>query len=98
MLKIASFGVLFTYVQSHTLSLCLLCIGNMHIHIASVLYLASGNFLLQPITPKEIELHVAEVPSAINLDRPFLVILVLFLLFFLVIFCQLEFIPFVMYY
>lgn len=25
------------------------------------------------ITPKEIELHVAEVPSAINLDRPFLV-------------------------
>jgi hypothetical protein len=62
------------------------------------LYLASGNFLLQPITPKEIELHVAEVPSAINLDRPFLVILVLFLLFFLVIFCQLEFIPFVMYF
>ncbi|KAG6778723.1 hypothetical protein POTOM_015067 [Populus tomentosa] len=47
-------------------------VRNMHVHIASVLYLASGNFLLQSITPKEIALHVAEVPSAINLDRPFL--------------------------
>ena len=47
------------------------CIGHMHRYIASYSYLASGNFLLQPTMPKEIELHVVEVPSVINLDRPF---------------------------
>ncbi|KAJ6728607.1 hypothetical protein OIU74_006629 [Salix koriyanagi] len=31
-----------------------------------------------PIVPQKIELHVVEVPSTINLDRPFLVIPVLF--------------------
>ncbi|XP_011027875.1 PREDICTED: trafficking protein particle complex subunit 13 isoform X1 [Populus euphratica] len=35
--------------------------------------LQTQQILGTPITPKEIELHVAEVPSAINLDRPFLV-------------------------
>jgi len=34
----------------------------------------SGNVPLQPTTKKEIELQVVEVPSIINLQRPFTVI------------------------
>jgi hypothetical protein len=34
----------------------------------------SGYVLLQPTTKKEVELQVVEVPSIINLQRPFTVI------------------------
>jgi len=37
----------------------------------------SGNFSLQPATKKEIELQVVDVPSIINLQKPFRVILII---------------------
>ncbi|KAJ6292522.1 hypothetical protein OIU78_024659 [Salix suchowensis] len=61
-----------------------LCLLNLMEELATILThchrlrMVQNTAMFLPIVPQKIELHVVEVPSTINLDRPFLVIPVLF--------------------